>query len=252
MEEGASPKNGSAGSNESAADCCEPIALRPTARECRPVCFLNRAALGGLVIGAHVFALKLFGGVGAWPVIAANEAQPGPTLVMTQLSTERTGRYVQPVSEVSLANVPIEVNVLTWVDFDSVDDDLTAIVGPASAPRPSAHQPMDTGPFARCAGLQQGQSANVLLTIEVRTDGKLGAVDVARSGGSAAVDTEAIRFVRSLQWIPGTRNHEAQVMRITFPVALVGEGSSQNPRSAARCVGIRDACIRTITSRRLI
>jgi TonB family protein len=196
---------------------------------------LARLVAAGLVVGSHVYALKLVAGCRNELVIANAAVQPGPTLVVAQLTSRKLDGYLEPVSEASLQNVPVEVTALTSVEFDSHDEDLTGIVGPASAPRPSVHQSVDTRPFGRCAGLQQGESATVLLIIEVRSNGRLGTVDVARSGGSAVIDAQAIRFARSLRWIPGTRNQEPQSMRISFPVTLLVQGSAELPRSSDRC-----------------
>jgi TonB family protein len=71
------------------------------------------------------------------------------------------------------------------------------------------------------AGLQRGEVATVVLTIEVLPDGTVGSVEVARGFGDASVDAEAVAYGRRLRWTPGTREHHAEVMRINFPVTLV-------------------------------
>jgi TonB family protein len=125
-----------------------------------------------------------------------------------------------PVPEVTPPRVRFES--LERVRFESVDwGDISNITAPASAPTLSRFQPVDPAVFARLAGLRAGQVASVVLTVEVLPDGTVGSVEVTRGMGDSAVDAAAVAYVRHLRWIPGTREHHAEAMRISLPVTLV-------------------------------
>ncbi len=63
--------------------------------------------------------------------------------------------------------------------------------------------PPDTEPFAKLAGLLPGESAVVVLRVEVLSDGRVGQVQVDVSSGKSEVDEAAIDYARELAWIPG-------------------------------------------------
>ena len=63
--------------------------------------------------------------------------------------------------------------------------------------------PPDIAPFLQQAGLLPGESAVVVLRVEVLADGHVGQVQVDVSSGSKQVDETAIAYVRALAWVPG-------------------------------------------------
>jgi TonB family protein len=73
-----------------------------------------------------------------------------------------------------------------------------------AAPQLLDSSPIDTAPFAKRGGLLPGESAVVVLRIEVLPDGKDGDVQIDVSSGSDQVDRAAIDYARLLEWIPGT------------------------------------------------
>jgi TonB family protein len=142
--------------------------------------------------------------------------------ITTVFLPEQAARDVEPVPEVALATPRIDLKAITMIRFESADwGDISGIVAPCSAPTLSRFQPVSAAAFARRAGLRQGQAASVVLTIEVLPDGTVGMIEVARGFGDPAVDAAAVAFGRSLRWIPGTRDHHAEAMRINLPVTLV-------------------------------
>lgn len=79
----------------------------------------------------------------------------------------------------------------------------------AVAPRLLDDDPPDMALYARLAGLRPGESAVVVLRIEVLADGRVGQVEVDVSSGSRQVDEAALAYVQALKWIPG-RLHGAE------------------------------------------
>lgn len=82
------------------------------------------------------------------------------------------------------------------------------IVEPNTAAVSVAPQLLDTAPpnmasYARQAGLLPGESAMVVLRVEVLADGQVGEVQVDVSSGSRQVDEAAMAYVRRQTWVPG-------------------------------------------------
>jgi len=71
------------------------------------------------------------------------------------------------------------------------------------APQLLDADPPDMAPFARQAGLLPGESAVVVLRVEVLPDGHVGQVEVDVSSGSRQVDEAAVAYVQTLAWVPG-------------------------------------------------
>jgi TonB family protein len=91
---------------------------------------------------------------------------------------------------------------------------------PFTAPRPDPSFPVSPSEFAKKAGLRTGQSASIILTLEIGTDGRLKSVAMERSSGDAATDAAAVDYVRALHWIPGTKDGSPATVRLRFPVFL--------------------------------
>ena len=72
------------------------------------------------------------------------------------------------------------------------------------APQMLDREPPDMAPFARRAGLLAGESAVVVVRMEVLPDGHVGQVAVDVSSGSDQVDEAAMDYVRQWVWLPGS------------------------------------------------
>src|SRR5580658_797498 len=120
-----------------------------------------------------------------------------------------------PVPEVTLEVPTADLDSIRFVQFESGEwGDTSGIVAPASAPQLARFQPVDPGSFARRAGLAPGQGASVVLVVEVLRDGHTGSVELSRGCGHPAVDAAAVAYARLLRWTPGTRDHQAEIMRV--------------------------------------
>jgi TonB family protein len=182
--------------------------------------YMSRVMVTAGVVAAHLCVLSLFIDVRQGAHIKDPRVLTQEVPITARLIAENSDLNTEAATEVNLADVPFEADILQAVQFDHPDQDLSGIIGSASAPRPSTYQPMDTHRFAQQAGVSLGQAVTVVLIVEVLRDGSVGSVNIAISGGSLAIDAAAIEFVRTLHWVPGTRDHMAQPMRIRFPVTL--------------------------------
>jgi TonB family protein len=88
------------------------------------------------------------------------------------------------------------------------------------APRMLDGSLSDLKVYARRAGLQPGQSAFVVLLIEVLPDGRVGQVQVDVSSGLEQVDLAAVEYARSLEWIGGRSADNEYSIRIRYGVRL--------------------------------
>ncbi len=104
--------------------------------------------------------------------------------------------------------------------FDPNADLVPGVISPISTPQPMPSETVDPQWYALRAGMTAGEAATVMLSVEVLADGSVGDVSVTRSGGSAAIDEEAIAYIRRLQWIPGSVHRHARTMRIRWEVVL--------------------------------
>lgn len=172
------------------------------------------------MIGGHACALELVVSRTSVTTTEGLSARREESPVPVRLINEDVDWDTVPLTDVQLARVPIEAETLHAIRFEFPEEDLSEIIGSASAPRLSASQPMDTCLFARRAGLRGREARVVILIIEVRPDGSVGSIDLWRSDGSSIIDKAAIEFARSLHWIPGTRDHRPQAMRVDLPVTL--------------------------------
>lgn len=115
------------------------------------------------------------------------------------------------LSELSLLNV-------TFTDPDA--DVVPGVIGATSVPQPIAADMADRTLYAIRAGLVAGESATVVLSVEVQPDGLVGNVLVQVSSGNPSVDSEAAELARKMRWIPGTIERHAVPMRIRYSITL--------------------------------
>jgi hypothetical protein len=146
----------------------------------------------------------------------------GPVM-MAYVIEQRSDLDAIPIPEVKVVSIKNNVTGLTQVRFEDAEQgDISSVVAANSAPRltETCLQACDLAPFASAAGLTPGQVVTVVLMVEVLADGSTGLTDLVNSSGNVAADGEAIRYARSLHWIPGTKDHRAVSMRIRFPITL--------------------------------
>jgi TonB family protein len=176
-------------------------------------------ATGVLIVHAAVLALLM---TLRTDFPRAVRSQPETPVVTCFVVEETRVRDTVPIPEVTLQSPPVVVSALQMIKFEADDwGDISGVVAAASAPQLSRLQPVDATVFARNAGLALGQPATVVLIVEVLADGRVGTVEVARGSGDPSVDAAAVAYSRHLRWTPGTRDHQAETMRVTLPVTLV-------------------------------
>lgn len=177
-------------------------------------------ALG--IVGAHVFAIGELVALRLQGPAAASEVSEVPIQLSGFVVDDQRIRDTVPVPELKLIQPRAALDSIRMVRFTSADwGDISGVTASASAPQLSRFQPVDPAVFARRAGLSEGQVASLVLAVEVLPDGRTGTVWMARGSGNPAADEAAVAYVRQLRWIPGTRDHHAEVMRINLPVTLV-------------------------------
>jgi TonB family protein len=173
-----------------------------------------------LVLAAHLVAVSAVIGSGR---LAPQHASPQPdsaAIVTNVMMERRPDLDLIPMPAVYLDTIVVNTDALTQVRFDDPEQgDISGVTGLASAPRltQSAHALLE----ARWAKGMQGHILTVLLTIEVSAAGVVDSAVVARGCGNPSVDAQALQFVRTLAWVPGTVDHHAQPVRIQFPVTLI-------------------------------
>jgi len=122
-----------------------------------------------------------------------------------------------PLPDIQLTTPKLDEASLVAVNFEDPEDN-AAVVGSASSPRLSRVQWVTPAVVAQKSGVVLRQPETVVLAILVLEDGQVGEVQMTRSCGSANVDAAAVQYARALRWLPGTKEHRPQAMRISLPV----------------------------------
>ena len=153
-------------------------------------------------MGAHMVVM--------WSLAAGTYAQRTEpvmqTLIATILQTNNSAlvsaNQVFLVTHATTLQDPIDLRMslptAPVFEFTEPNGDAVSV-----APRLLDATPADMAPFARQGGLLPGESAVVVLRIEVLSDGQVGQVQVDVSSGSRQVDAAAMDYVRTLAWLPG-------------------------------------------------
>jgi hypothetical protein len=179
-----------------------------------------KTAIGGAILAAHITVL---GGI-FW--IESKEGPSHASASETVFATAeiielQDARYKVPAPDLELVNPALPVTAPQEIPLDdSLEDELAAVVSPASAPRLARVQSVDPASFARRAHLPPGRPFTVVLRVQVMEDGLVSAVDVIRTSNSAAADSAAIDYALELRWIPGTKGRKPETMAISLPVTL--------------------------------
>jgi TonB family protein len=181
--------------------------------------FSRILVIGAIIVG-HALLVELFMNLDTHPRSHSN-LQADVQITAAQFVVQSVDRDGVPLPEVQLDTVPVGLNDLKLIQFEDPDQyDLSSIVGSASAPRLARVQEVQAVDFARRAHIELGHPKTILLSVEVREDGTVGSIDVARSSGDPVADEAAIDYALSLHWIPGTADHEPRSMRVILPVTL--------------------------------
>lgn len=90
----------------------------------------------------------------------------------------------------------------------------------SAAPRLLDEAPPDVTPYAKLGGLLPGESAVVVLRVEILPDGTTGDIQVDVTSGSDQVDQAAAAYARLLIWLPGTFHGTGQRTWIRHAVRL--------------------------------
>lgn len=171
-------------------------------------------------------AVIIVHGIVLWILTEAETGAPRQTvpadLYVTILPLVRQRHALEmPLPEVHLSIPAIDSTAIGFVSFIDPNADLVpGITAPKSAPRLDSVVSVDSRPYAVRAGLAAGEAVTVVLEIEVLADGSVGQVTVVSGSGNSAIDQEAVNYAHALQWIPGTVERRARVMRINYAVTL--------------------------------
>jgi TonB family protein len=175
---------------------------------------------GTLVLLTHLVVLGILSSPVERARQYANRQPDSAAMIMTVVLDRDPDLDVVPMPEVHLDRIDVVADALTLLRFDDPEQgDISGVRGVASAPQltASARALLE----ARRAEGPQGYSLTVVLTIEVSAAGVVDSAVVARGCGNPSADAQALQFVRTLAWVPGTVDHHAQSVRIQFPVTLI-------------------------------
>ncbi len=182
---------------------------------------LSKTLIAVAILGAHLCVLGLILDPST-DQRSARTGQPKEFVATAQIIVLSPTWDKVRLPEVELDSVPTDLNALKMIQFDDPDQDqLTGIVGPASAPLLRRFQSANVQEFAQRAGILPDHPVTVVLSVRVDAGGAADSVDVVRGSGIAAADAAAVDYALSLRWVPGTVDHNPRSMRIILPVILV-------------------------------
>jgi TonB family protein len=78
----------------------------------------------------------------------------------------------------------------------------------------------DPAAYAERAGIRSGESARVVLAVNVTEQGVAGDISVSATSGSAQADAAAIEYARTLRWAPAQDKGRESSASIRLPVVL--------------------------------
>jgi len=165
------------------------------------------------VPGARMGALGVVGavhGLAIWALASSTTIRPStaelrslPSVLMLTNNIARVSPEPHPsIRDVLVLQEPAEkvmsLPAAPVVRFAESNEAAVVV-----APQLLDADPPDMAPFARQAGLRPGESAVVVLRVEVLPGGHVGQVEVDVSSGSRQVDEAAVAYVQMLAWVPG-------------------------------------------------
>ncbi|MBK6598190.1 MAG: energy transducer TonB [Proteobacteria bacterium] len=189
-----------------------------------------RIAIAVLVLLLHIVALRL--SLVAGISVPAFESQRKSLVVINLPSVVSAPNPVRINAPINLHAVAIELS-LPIVDYPEDAPLVESAVGtvrrrqvliPFRAPRPDPSMPIDLATFAARTGLPKGQSAAVILAVDVLADGATGDVTIETSSGNVAIDQLAIDYARALRWLAGIIEDQNRTVRVRLPVRFEVKG----------------------------
>ena len=156
----------------------------------------------GVVGAVHGLAIWALSSATTFHAGAAELRTLPAVLILTNNIDRVSAEGPLPLRDVSVLQDPAE-NVMSLPAPPVVRFDEANAAAVIVAPQLLDTDPPDMAPFARQAGLLPGESAVVVLRVEVLPDGHVGQVEVDVSSGSRQVDEAAMAYVQSLAWVPG-------------------------------------------------
>ena len=149
-------------------------------------------------------------GLGLWALATATETRRAPaelrTITMAEILTNNPEKVTTTrpalVHEIEVLQDPAEpaigLPLAPTIRFANANPGAVT-----TAPQPLDSELPDMRPYAQLAGLRPGESAVVVLRIEVLPSGHAGQVEVDVSSGSRQVDDAAVAYAQALSWVPG-------------------------------------------------
>lgn len=178
-----------------------------------------RTGIAVSILALHIAALE--------SVFSQESRSPSQSVAETPVTQAQIIKAAEapdkiPAPDLQLTTVPVDFPGLRQIEFDdSVQDELSAVVGPVSAPHVARVQTVDLATFAGRLELPPGVALTVLLRVEVTEDGWVDSADVIRTSGNPAADAAAIDYAQELRWVPGTIDRLPKTQRVMFSVTLV-------------------------------
>ena len=149
----------------------------------------------------------------AWAIVSSTTvSRPSPvleslttTLIMTNNSARVSDtppplvQHVVVLQDVAMPAMSLPVPPMR----EFAESNVAAV---SVAPQMLDREPPDMAPFARQAGLLPGESAVVVLRVEVVPGGRVGQVEIDVSSGSRQIDAAAMAYAKQRVWLAG-RSH---------------------------------------------
>lgn len=149
-------------------------------------------------------------GLGLWALSTATETQQAPAelriITMAEILTNNPEKVTTTrpslMHNIEVLQDPAEpaIGLPLAPTIRFADANPGAVT---TAPQPLDSELPDMRPYAQLAGLRPGESAVVVLRVEVLLSGQVGQVEVDVSSGSRQVDEAAMAYARLLAWVPG-------------------------------------------------
>jgi TonB family protein len=178
----------------------------------------------GIAVGValvHYYVLMAM-----WNISASSDAPDlgaGESLIATFIPAAPQPPDSLPLPIVHFQTPEVDTSIATGLVFTDPDaGKVPGVVGPMSVPYPVATDEQSRGFYSKRAGLRPGDVRTVVLNVQVLADGSIGDVTVATTSGDADADQQAIDYIRTVTWMPGSINQQASDMRIRYVVTLNG------------------------------
>jgi TonB family protein len=195
----------------------------------RPRSRARRAFIAGTVVVLHVAgALALMGETLSVSFTATTYSYtPVAAYLLDEVAPEVTISAAPTSINWELAPLPVEIELPQLAKIDIEDAAPTETVlqfGQFIPPRPEDANAGNLSEFERAASLRPGEMVRVILRIEVLPDGSTGTVAIDTASGNLHADDAAVRYARSLRWVPASYGGEPTRIKIRLPVVFTGAG----------------------------